>query len=248
MCVCWHVWMEVWFVAMFKSVAQQFCCMFQSFVHSTMSSAASTHEPPWSPGSMTHNRAQRLVQHSKYLPLDDKNGMQMMTEMVQELDQWDRAVLHAAGDESQQMKHDITQRADRKRLADKKKMINMVDHGDVHFNHLVKNAAMLAAKDWIWLKKPSIEAAAITKYKKSAAFKAELQKAKMEQKKVDETKKKIMKVGSFATKIRKVLKQLPPPIQQQLVEKHGLEMQKELLDKAAQQELRPKWIGIGKNK
>jgi hypothetical protein len=203
--------------------------------------------------SSPEKRAQRAVKLNmcKYAPLDDH--VQELAEVMADLDQWERPMLHAGGEDTQQMKHDISQRADKARLDAKKEKFKhiIVDHGEKHFNELVKAGTVLAAKDWIWWNKYKIEEAAITKYKKSVAFKAELQKAKMEQKKIEDAKKKIVKLGSLATKIRTELKKLPEPQKLQMVEKHGFCVQKAILDSAAgpsevvaaEQELRPKWVG-----
>ena len=54
------------------------------------------------------------------------------------------------------------------------------------------------------------------------------------------------KLGKFATKIKLELKKLPAQMQGEMVEKHGLQVMKAMLEIKKEPERMPKWINLEK--
>ena len=179
--------------------------------------------------SARHRAERAAFMYKGNAPLDD--NVEALGAAMADLERWDVPQMHAAGAlrdcHGNRGKKRWKAQLDAKKLKFKQ-AIDLI--GQREFNELVKDSAKLAAKDYIWFKKRAIEKAAITKFKMSREFKKELQKAKMEQKSIEQAKRAVSKLGSYTKKIKRELKQLPGTLQQQMNHKHGFQVMQGILD------------------
>ena len=114
--------------------------------------------------------------------------------------------------------------------------------GKKNFEALVRDLATMACKDWIANQSYKISEAAVKKYKKSKDFQADVQKAKMQQKKTTEAKAMRSAVGKKMTQVKKLLSKMPESEQDQVVQQHQLQGLKRQMEETKLPERRPRWI------
>ena len=177
-------------------------------------------------------------------PLPDQ--AQVIVDMVRHLENWSTPERIAEGQaaalavfqrQQERAKAEIEQTKEKYRQG-----IALI--GKKNFAKLVKDMALIASRDFLVYKTDKIAESAVQKYKRSRQFKEDVRRYKNVQKQMDAKNKIISKIGKFATKMKGVLKKLPPKAAEVCVEKHGLQAMKRKLEESQQAERRPLWLSL----
>ena len=164
--------------------------------------------------------------------------------MIGYLDEWATPQRIAEGKEAAKALLSRQQALRKEELGKRKKKMEegISLMGKKNFEALVRDLATMACKDWIANHSYKISKAAVKKYKRSKDFQADVQKAKMQQKKTTEVKAMRSAVGKKMAQVKKLLSKLPESEQDQVVQQHQLQGLKPKMEEAKLPERRPCWI------
>ena len=175
----------------------------------------------------------------------DEVMQKVMQRMRDDFNSWKGPALAAAGQAHIQKLQE--QLAKDKNYVEYKKQVyaaGIEAMGKRSFESLIKDAAMVTAKQYIMKHTEKIQAAAIAKFRKSVQYQTELQQAKLQQKAKDKEQERQRRLGKVINKMKKELKGMKGEEQSKAIEQYGLQKIKDDSDALALPELRPKWVEL----